>query len=197
MTRAVLAGPPAADHMGDIVFRLATASDFDCLDELESHGRGSRHRFYVREDNDWLFVACHRDRIVATRRYSRALPTASRDGLGLMSRVIELKPGQIWAADTFCLPEYRGQGIAGFLGLFAKRFLASLGYRENLSAIAFSNKSALRMAHHAQSERVCYVAYVRLLGYERLRISKEMPRQLRGIFQMPRRRPRVGTSSGQ
>jgi GNAT superfamily N-acetyltransferase len=177
VTRAVLAGPPAADHAGDIVFRLATSSDLDHLDELERYGRGSTHRSHVKQDSDWLFVACHGDRIVATRRYSRALPPASRDGHGLMSRVMQLDPGQVWVADTFCLPEYRRQGLARLLGLFAKRFLASLGYKENFSAIAITNTPALRMSRHQGSQRVCYVSYFRLLFYERLRVSKEIPAQ--------------------
>ena len=42
--RSALAGPPAADHAGDVVFRLATPSDLDHLDELERYDRGSRQR---------------------------------------------------------------------------------------------------------------------------------------------------------
>jgi GNAT superfamily N-acetyltransferase len=175
VTRAMLAGPPAAPRVGEIVFRLATPSDLDRLDELERYGRGERHRFYVKEDADWLFVACHGNRVVATRRYSRALPGPSKDGHGLTSRVIQLEPDQVWAADTFCLPGYRGQGVAGLLGVFAKRYLASLGYRHNLSSIAITNTSALRMQSRAGSERVCYVSYRRILFYERLRVSKKIP----------------------
>ena len=33
VTRAVLSGPPAADHAGDVVFRVATPSDLQRLDE--------------------------------------------------------------------------------------------------------------------------------------------------------------------
>ena len=175
VTRATLAGPPAATCAGDIVFRLATPADLDRLDELDRYGRGARHRFYVEKDGDWLFVACHGERIVATRRYSRTLPGPSKDGHGLTSRVVRLEPDQVWAADTFCLPEYRGRRIAALLGVFAKRHLASLGYRENLSAIAVDNASSLRMQSRSDSERILYVSYLRILFYERLRVSKHIP----------------------
>jgi hypothetical protein len=175
VTRATLAGPPAASGVGEIVFRLATPSDLERLDELDRYGRGSRHRFYVEKDEDWLFVACHGERIVATRRYSRTLPGPSRDGHGLTSRVVRLEPDQVWAADTFCLPEYRGHRVAFLLGVFARRYLASLGYRQNLSSIAIDNTSSLRMQSRSGSERILYVSYLRILFYERLRVSREIP----------------------
>jgi GNAT superfamily N-acetyltransferase len=171
-----LAGPPAADHVGDIVFRRATASDLDRLNELDRYrGRGSTHRMRVAEDNDWLFVACHGERIVATRRYSRAVPSASRDGHGLMARIVQLGPNQLWADDTFCLPEYRNRGIARLLGLFAMRFLASLAYTENLGTIATTNTPSIRMAHRQGVRPLYYVSYFRFLFYERLVVSKDIP----------------------
>ena len=39
-----LAGPPAVDRLEDIVFRLATPSDLEHLDELEPYNRGSPAR---------------------------------------------------------------------------------------------------------------------------------------------------------
>ena len=89
--------------------------------------------------------------------------------------MVRLEPDQVWAADTFCLPEYRGRRIAALLGVFAKRHLASLGYRENLSAIAVDNASSLRMQSRSDSERILYVSYLRILFYERLRVSKHIP----------------------
>lgn len=168
--RCDLAGPPAADHVGEVVFRLATPSDLDHLDQLDRYGRGARQRAHVKEDNDWLFIACHGDRIVATRRYSRALPLH-----GLMSRVVQLSQRQVWAADIFCLPEYRNQAIARHLALFAERFLASQDYTELLTSVTVTNTASLRMSLHKGSEPFCYVAYSRLLFYERLVVSKEIP----------------------
>jgi GNAT superfamily N-acetyltransferase len=165
-----LAGPPAADHVGDVVFRLAGEADLDRLPQLDRYGRGSTQRAYVEEDHDWLFVACHGDRIVATRRYSRSLPPH-----GLMSRVVRLEPGQVWAADVFCLPEYRNQAIARHLMLFAERFLASLDYRELLTSITVTNKASLRMSRHKGSKPLYHVAYFRLLFYERLVITRDIP----------------------
>lgn len=175
VTHNPLAGPPAVDHVDEVVFRLATPSDFDRLGELEPYGRGSRHRTYVENDGDWLFVACHGERIVATRRYSRTLPGPAKDGHGLTSRVVRLEPDQLWAADTFCLPEYRGHRVAALLGVFARRYLASLGYRQNLSSISVDNTSSLRMQSRSGSERILYVSYLRIFFYERLRVSREIP----------------------
>ena len=52
-----LAGTTAVDHVGDIVFRRATPSDLDHLDELEPYGRGARQRACVEQEHDLLFVA--------------------------------------------------------------------------------------------------------------------------------------------
>lgn len=169
--RSALAGPPAADHAGDVVFRLATPSDLDHLDELERYDRGSRQRAYVEQDNDWLFVACHGARIVATRRVSRVV----RDGL--ISRVVQLRQGQLWAADVFCLPEYRNQGIARHLALFGDRFLASLGYEDRFGHVAVSNTPSLRLSRHKGNQPVYYVSYFRVLFWERLFVSKDIPRR--------------------
>lgn len=179
-----LGGPPAADHVGEIVFRLATPADLDRLDEFERYGRGSSQRAHVQEDNDWLFVACHGDRIVATRLYSRALPPH-----GLMSRVVALKRGQVWLADMFCLPEYRKQGLNRHFGLFTMRCMASFGYTEYLASIAVTNIPSLRSAAGRTGRQVvCHVSYVRLLFYERLRVSNEIPEAARSWLKWPRHR---------
>ena len=172
VTYSPLAGPPVADHVGDVVFRTATASDLDRLDELERYGRGARHRVYVETDKDWLFVACHQNRVVATRRVSRLV----RDPL--ISRVIQLGPTQVWMADVFCLPEYRSRGIARHLQLFGDRVLASAGYTERFASIAADNTASLRMARGSGSQYLYYVSYVRYLFYERLRVSREIPERL-------------------
>lgn len=171
VTHNPLAGPPAADHVGDVVFRLATPSDFDRLGELEPYGRGSRHRTYVENDRDWLFVACHGERIVATRRVSLVL----RDEV--IARVLRLEPGQVWGADVFCLPEYRSRGIARQLQRFGDRFMASLGYTERLGTILVSNTPSLRMSRGGGRLPLYYVTYLRVLFWERLRVSKDIPRR--------------------
>ena len=152
VTRATLAGPPAATCAGDIVFRLATPADLDRLDELDRYGRGARHRFYVEKDGDWLFVACHGERIVATRRYSRTLPGPSKDGHGLTSRVVRLEPDQAaepWPP-TFrehqpleAIPGYRkdaplagaADAIAGPFGIRVERVRADGGLEIELRAV--------------------------------------------------------------
>jgi GNAT superfamily N-acetyltransferase len=171
VNRTDLVGPSAIDHIGDIVFRLATADDFDRLGELERYGRGSIHRTRVEKDKDWLFVACHGDRIVATVRYGRVV----RDRLA--SRVVQLGPTQVWAADAFCLPEYRNQGISRHLLLFVWRFLASRGYTELFGAIRVTNTRSLRVFLHAGSKPLYYVSSVRILLWEHLRVSKDIPRK--------------------
>jgi hypothetical protein len=163
--RTRLAGPPAADHVGDIVFRRATPADLDHLEEFEPYGLGASQRAYVNYDHDWLFVACHGDRIVATRRYSRRLPAGS-----LMSRWLQLEPRQVWSADAFCLPEYRNRGLNRHFGRFTMRFLASQGYAEEFGVITASNTASLRSVLGRGSEFV-----------EHLRISDDMPTEMRAL----------------
>lgn len=162
-----LTGPPVPDRVGDVVLRVATPSDLARLDDLDDHGRGKTHRLYVERDNDWLFVACHGDRIVATRRLSLTV----RDGL--MSRVVRLKPGQVWACHVFCLPDYRNQGIGRHLQLFGDRYLAAIGYTGRFGSIVSTNAPSIRIARYSGS-RPCYdVSHTRVLCFERLRVSEE------------------------
>ena len=177
--RTCLAGPPAANRVRDIIFRLATPADLDHLTEFERYGLGASQRAYVNYDNDWLFVACHGDRIVATRRYGRDVPAGS-----LMSRVLQLEPRQIWSADAFCLPEYRNQGLNRHFGLFTMRFLASQGYKEEFGVIAATNIPSLRSVLHRGSQFVYFVSYSRLLFYERLRVSNDVTTALMSPAQL-------------
>ena len=160
--RTRLAGPPAADHVGDIVFRVATMADLHGLAEFEPYGLGASQRAYVTYDDDWLFVACDRQRIVATRRYSRRVPAGS-----LVSRRLGLSPRQVWSADAFCLPEYRNQGL--------NRHLACHAYTEEFGVITASNVASLRSVLGRGSEFVYFVSYSRLLFYEHFRIADTMP----------------------
>ena len=168
--RVKLAGPPAADHVGHVVFRRATQQDLENLDSLEAHGRGAIQRLYVNERADVLFVACHGPRIVATRRCSRDI----RDEVA--ARVVQLGSGQLWGADIFCLPEYRSQGVGRRLVLFADRQLASQGYTEVVATVDTSNAASLRLSLRKGSEVLWYVSCLRLPFYERLRISERLPR---------------------
>jgi hypothetical protein len=178
-----LTGPPAADRVGDVVFRLAAPADLQRLDQLEPYGRGARQRTYVEKEGDWLFVACCGDQVVGTRRYSRTLPSASRDGHGLMARLLELKPTQVWSADVWLLPEYRQRGINQPFASFTMRFLASLGYTEQLAAVTLPNLPSLRSSARRGAKRLYYISYMRLFFYERLRISTERPRWLRAALE--------------
>jgi hypothetical protein len=71
---------PVPDRLGEVVFRQASATDLERLDDLEAHGRGSTQRAHVRERHDMLFVACHGDRILATRRCGLEVRTRWRPG---------------------------------------------------------------------------------------------------------------------
>jgi GNAT superfamily N-acetyltransferase len=171
ITRASLAGPPIAERLGEIVFRLATRADLARLTEFDRYDRhGVMARASVEEDHDWLFVACHAERIVAMRLVGRNVPPH-----GIMHKVVKLAPGQVWEKEMFCLPEYRGRGIACRLSLFSDRHLAGQGYTELLGVVAARNIASLRMHVHKGVEFVCYVSYSRLLIHERLRISREIP----------------------
>lgn len=170
VTYNLLEGAPGPDRTGDVVMRLATPSDLDRLGALEPYGRGATtHRPYVEHDSDWLFVACHRDRIVATRRVSRVI----RDRL--MSRVVQLGARQLWAADVFCLPEFRNRGIGRCLQLFGNRYLGRLGYTELFGAIAAENTASIRASLGAETRLLYFVAHLRILSWERLRVSKDPP----------------------
>jgi GNAT superfamily N-acetyltransferase len=171
--RTRLAGPPAPDHFGDIVFRVATPSDLDHLAEFEQYGRGKYEHAYRNDRNNCLFVACHGDRIVAIRRYSRDLTPG-----GVTSRVLDLGLGQVCSADAFCLPEYRNQGVNRHFALFTMRFLASQGYTEELGVIDATNVPSLHSVLARGSEFVRFFSYSRILFYERLRISKEVAEQM-------------------
>jgi GNAT superfamily N-acetyltransferase len=164
---ASLAGPPAADRVGDVRLRLATPADLERLDQLEPYGRGAAQRAAVEEDNDWLFVACHGDRIVGSRLCSRTVPPR-----GLMSRVLRLGPGQVWGSDVFCLPEYRNAGIGGALVAFADRYLAARGYAERFGVIPASNAASMAMHWQRGSRPYCHVVYTRRLFHERLSVSR-------------------------
>jgi hypothetical protein len=176
--RTRLAGPPAADHVGDIVFRLATPADVAHLDEFEPYGLGASQRAYVDYDHDWLFVASHGERIVATRRYSLRVPAGS-----LMSRRLQLGPRQVWSADAFCLPEYRNRGLNRHFGRFTMRCLASHGYAEEFGVITASNTASLRSVLGRGSEFVYFVSYARRLFYEDLRMSDDMPTDVKALAQ--------------
>jgi GNAT superfamily N-acetyltransferase len=164
---------PVPDRVGEVVFRQASATDLERLDDLEPHGRGSTQRAHVRERHDMLFVACHGDRVVATRRCGLEV----RDPLA--AQVVKLLPGQVWVADIFCLPEYRSHGVGTHLILFTDRKLAVQGYTDVLAAVDSSNISSLRASRSTGFEFPYYVSYVRLLRYERLRVYDRLPRRLR------------------
>ena len=169
ITYSPAGGPPAVDHVGEVTFRLATPSDLDRLEELERYGRGAIHRQHIEKDHDWLVVACDGDRIVATRRASRVI----RDSV--ISRVITLGPDQFWGADIFCLPEYRNRGIGRHLQVFGDRYLASLGYRDRFGSIAVTNTASLRTSRAAGRQALYDVSFLRILFWERLRVSKRVP----------------------
>lgn len=172
----------AADHVGDVVLRLATPADAERLRRFDQ-AREAPHRPPLGVHREWCFIACDGDRIVASRRYMDELPSYR-----LVSRVVRLQPGQLWADDVYCLAEYRGRGIARSLGLFAQRVLATDGYRDFFGSISVTNAASLRMTLH-DSDFVCHLRYVRLLLYERLRVSTEIPPPLREAV---RDRPRSG-----
>jgi GNAT superfamily N-acetyltransferase len=167
---------PVPDRLGEVVFRQASATDLARLDDLEAHGRGSTQRAHVRERHDMLFVACHGDRILATRRCGLEV----RDPLA--ARVVQLRPGQVWVADLFCLPEYRSHGVGTHLILFTDRELAVQRYTEVLAAVDAGNISSLRASRSTGFDFPFYVSYVRVLRYERLRVHDRLPRRLRALL---------------
>jgi len=166
--------PSAVDGVGEIRFRLGGPADVDGLREFD-RSRGATPRPPSGNGQVWRFLACHREKIVATRWYSEDLPPYS-----LITRVLAPKRGQLWAGDVFCIPEYRSRGIVRRLGLFAQAHLALQGYTEFVSAISGQNIPSLRMHLH-DSTFICQITYRRLLFREDLRISHEPPRHLHDL----------------
>ena len=170
ITRATLNGPPVADRVGDVVFRLATAAD---LPLFHGHERfGSRLEMlgaHIR-GGDWLFIATLGGRFVAARLITRTVP-----GRDVASRVLKLMPHQVWDDDMYCASDYRGQGIARQLSLFSARYMASLGYTEAFARIATSNVPSLRMQRHKGSTFAWHVSSRRLLFFRRVRASRRVP----------------------
>jgi GNAT superfamily N-acetyltransferase len=170
ITRVALSGPPVHDKLGEVTLRLATPSDLPHLDELERYDRrASVIRGHV-EDGNWLFIACHGDRIVAARITSPAIPTHA-----ITAKALRLGPEQAWDEDMFCVPDYRGKGIARHLSLFSDRYMASLGYTEAFASISTWNIPSLRMQLHKGSEFAYHVSYRRFLIYDRLSVSPHRP----------------------
>jgi hypothetical protein len=170
IVRNHLAGSPVPDHLDGIVFRPATPADLGNLREFDRYGRGQLQRVYVEKEHHWMFVACDGNRIVATRRCSATVPRHE-----LMSRVVQLAPGEFWSSDSFCLPEYRNRGLNRLFGLFMARYMATRGYKTHLSAVAVTNLPSIRSSQRKGSRFVCHVSYVRLLWSEKVRVSKELP----------------------
>jgi hypothetical protein len=78
VTQADLGGPDVSDRIGDIVPRPATLAD---RLRLKGIAHGTRQASVLCDHivrGDWLFIACHDDRIVATRLiYASSAPERS------------------------------------------------------------------------------------------------------------------------
>jgi hypothetical protein len=173
--RTTLAGQPAPEQVGEITFSLARPVHLDQLAELERkrYGPDTRRRSDVNEANGWLFVACHGDHVVATRRYSRSFLPGE-----IWSRVLSLQPSQVWSADAYCSPEYRNQGLNRHFGRYTMRYLASEGFTEEFGVITAANTASLRSVLGRGSELVYFVSYTRILFYTRLVVSPKLPENI-------------------
>ena len=115
-------------------------------------------------------MAVDGDRVIAARITGPTIPAHL-----LTAKVLKLGRHQAWDEDMFCLPEYRGKGIARNLSLFSDRYMASLGYTEAFATISTENIPSLRMQLHKGSEFAYHVSYRRILCLERLRVSRDVP----------------------
>ena len=66
---------------------------------------------------------------------------------------ISLKPDQGYLVDGFCLPEYRGQGLHAYMGVFLMNNLHDLGKKEALTIIKSENKAAISSQEKIGFER--------------------------------------------
>jgi GNAT superfamily N-acetyltransferase len=170
ITRADLHGPAVAGRIEEVALRRATLADAPRLEEI---AHGTRRASVLREHiagGDWLFIACHGDRIVAARLMTRTVPESD-----LAAKALTLQPHEVWDDDMFCLSEWRGRGIARHLSLYSDRYMGGLGYSATFARISTSNVASLRMQRHKGSEFVCHVSYRRFLFYGRVRVACESP----------------------
>lgn len=165
--RADLAGPPADPGSDGIVFRPYRPEDAHLLAAFEPYRRATELRNRVAE-GFWLDLALDGERPVAFRWARITGPK-----YGPLARLIHLEPGQIWP-NVFCMPEYRGRGIAKRLGLLMNRRLGALGYREEVSAIRLDNAASIRSTLDQGDEPVRIISYFRLLWWARYRISTDL-----------------------
>ncbi len=167
--------PPRADG---IVFRPVTSADVEWLGGFEPHH--SRAELLARlADGCWIDVALDGPRPVAFRVVSSASPP------GPLGIVVKVDAGQIWVNHLFCVPEYRGRGLGTELALAMDRRLATLGFRECLSANRLDNIAAIRTTL-AQGDEPLYVfSYFRLFWLVRRRVSTDLTEVYRAAGREP------------
>lgn len=66
---------------------------------------------------------------------------------------LSLKPDQGYLVDGFCLPEYRGQGLHAFMGVFLMNNLHEMGKKEALTIIKSENRAAISSQEKIGFER--------------------------------------------
>ena len=76
------------------------------------------------------------------------------------------------------LEAYRNRGISRLLAVFANRWLVALGYTEVTFTVDAANIASIRMTLHKGCRALFSVSYVRILRWERLRVSKDVPQHL-------------------
>ncbi len=165
----LLEGPPVAPPSG-IVFRPYTPADLPLLGAFARYYRASELRARL-EEGCWLDLAFDGDRPVAFRLTSTSSPRQAP-----FAKLIRLKADQTRTVDLFCLPEYRGRGIGRWLGPFAERRIATMGYRENISTVGLNNVSSLRSTIYQGDRAVRVVSYFRVLFNSKQRISYDVGR---------------------
>jgi GNAT superfamily N-acetyltransferase len=162
-----LDGPPAPTTHGEITFRSYATSDAEALIAFEPYMRRSRFLAWI-DEGCLVYLALHGARPVAFRIVSTRGPE------GPLSRVVKLKPDEVWVVDLYCVPEYRGRGIGVWLALAMDRALAAAGYHGMYAATLLGNPAALRTVFKQGDEFRSVVTYRRLLIRRTLTISTDI-----------------------
>jgi len=162
-----LEGPPAPVGSDGIVCRPFAPSDAGSLDAFEPHARASTILAQL-EEGCWVDLAFDKGQPVAFRVVSSQGPRYPPLG-----RLMTLEPHQVYVVYSFCLPAYRGRGIATRLGLAMDRRLAAAGYRELVAASPLYNTASIRLQMGKGYRPISRLSFRRSLSYARYAVDTD------------------------
>lgn len=153
-----------AEPTGDdpLEYRLATRDDLERLTVFQPYVVRSRLRAWLERDDTWVLLALDGGQPVAFYCYSAAPP--ARDAV---LPPIRLAPNQVWIAEVYVRPEYRGRHVSLRIREHRNRLLRASGYEETVSKVDETNYPSLKRtaARLPPSARVQRVICLCVLGF--------------------------------